>query len=438
MTDKKGRGKGLPTSLLRGNLKLNFACFLGETMFFCKIFGISLLSALLVLWGVPSILCGASATPSPSALYLSWEGDPTSSMVIHWLSKQRDRDSEVLFRRLGVSSWQAVHGERLSLPGTPYGVHRVGLTGLQPGTDYEFQIGQKEGVYRFRTMPKQLNREIRWVIGGDAYLSSGLFQRMNRWIRIADPDFVVVGGDLAYAYRRRWSVKEGGITRWKDFFCLWKQQIVGSDGRLIPIVPVLGNHDVKKKATPSQQLVCRLFAGLDWNAPYRVLDFGNYLSLWLLDSGHISPIGGSQTTWLAQTLAEREETPHKIAAYHIGAYPSVYSYLGAVPQQIRKAWSPLFEQHGVKLAFEHHNHAYKRTFPIREGEKVKDGVIYLGDGSWGAPARNLKNNGAWYLEKAESANAVCLVQLNRSGLRVQAVNIDGTPIDTFTIWQKGQ
>ena len=32
-------------------------------------------------------------------------------------------------------------------------VFRTELTGLTPGTDYQFRIGKQSTVYRFRTMP---------------------------------------------------------------------------------------------------------------------------------------------------------------------------------------------------------------------------------------------------------------------------------------------
>ena len=38
---------------------------------------------------------------------------------------------------------------------------------------------------------------------------------------------------------------------------------------------------------------------------------------------------------------------------------------GQPARNIKDHWITLFEQHGVRLAFENHDHAYKRTYPIR-------------------------------------------------------------------------
>ena len=209
--------------------------------------------------------------------------------------------------------------------------------------------------------------------------------------------------------------------------------MVTSDGRLIPILPVLGNHDVKAiTLTPMQHhfLFYDMFAMPEKGIPYRVFDVGSYLSLFLLDSGHSYNVGGSQTKWLKDTLSQRENVPYKMAAYHIAGFPSVYPYRGANAKQIRKNWSPLFERYHMNVAFEHHNHAYKRTFPIK-GDKIDpDGVIYMGDGSWGVTPRKPKN--LWYLANAAQANAVCLITLSQELSLIEALNIQGEVIDSVT------
>jgi hypothetical protein len=50
---------------------------------------------------------------------------------------------------------------------------------------------------------------------------------------------------------------------------------------------------------------------------------------------------------------------------------------------VREYWAPLFERYGVQIAFENHDHVYKRTVPLRSGAPHADGVVYIGDGSWG-------------------------------------------------------
>ncbi len=375
---------------------------------------------------------------SPSVLYLTWTQDPTTTMTVQWHTGLDEESSEVLFRRVGDEDWKNKEGGFVRLTTTKFLVHTVELVDLSPNTDYEFSIQGKKKSYRFRTMPKDLERPIRFVIGGDAYYYLYLYRRMCAQIAAEDPDFVVVGGDMAYANGSRavFKLKNWDINRWRTFLREWKLQMVAKDGRLIPILPVVGNHDVKGSLVDplkNDLLFYNLFVFPEKGVPYRTLDFGDYLSLILLDTGHSYPIDGEQTSWLKNAIAERENFLYKLAAYHVGAYPAAYPYAGKVPRQIREFWCPIFERYHLNAAFEHHNHAYKRTFPMKEEKVDPNGVIYMGDGSWGVSPRKVKNRKLGYLATADQINAVCLITLDEHMGAIEALANDGEVFDTVVI-----
>ena len=62
---------------------------------------------------------------------------------------------------------------------------------------------------------------------------------------------------------------------------------------------------------------------------YTALDFGKYLSLFLLDSDHTHTIAGEQTEWLGKQLSQRRKVPHVIPVYHTPAYPGFREDTGA-------------------------------------------------------------------------------------------------------------
>ncbi len=166
-----------------------------------------------------------------------------------------------------------------------------------------------------------------------------------------------------------------------------------------------------------------------------VIDFGSYMSIFLLDSSHTHPVGGTQTAWLAQALRERKEIPNKFAIYHVPAYPSVHSLSEEVGTEIRKCWVPLFEKYNLTAAFENHEHTYKRTYPLINGKIVEKGVIYIGDGSWAVekPRRLRRRNNKWYLIKAETTRNFLHVTVTPEGRTVKAINPDtGDMIDTVS------
>jgi hypothetical protein len=179
--------------------------------------------------------------------------------------------------------------------------------------------------------------------------------------------------------------------------------MVTSDGRHIPIIVCLGNHDVNRSdqsviddtTLPRDDDARRAMAPYfltAWPFPgvrgYGVLDIGNYLSIVLLDTNHLNAVDGSQLDWLRETLSSRKEVPHLLPVYHVPAYPGVRDMRGEVSTLIRETWAPLFERAGIRLAFEHHEHAFKVTHPMRGGKKSDDGIIYLGGGGMGIELRD--------------------------------------------------
>ena len=124
-------------------------------------------------------------------------------------------------------------------------------------------------------------------------------------------------------------------------------------------------------------------------------DFGDYLSLVLLDTGHTSPLEGEQTSWLEKALKARTDHPNVFAVNHVPAYPSFRNMAPSPSEQAgvpakagtghgnREHWCPLFDKYRVPVVLEHHDHTFKRTKPLIDGMANDNGVLYLGDGSWG-------------------------------------------------------
>ena len=202
--------------------------------------------------------------------------------------------------------------------------------------------------------------------------------------------FTVVGGDLGYDNGRSVDISLAFIRN-------YSRHMIGRNGRMIPMLACLGNHEVDggyNKPRENAPFFFALFDGLFSETSYATLDFGEYLSLVLLDTGHITPIAGQQTDWLAHTLADRTDHPNVFVVNHVPAYPSARNMDGTpaldgkgaqlgTGEENRKHWVPLFEKHRVPVVLEHHDHTLKRTKPLLNGLDNKNGVLYLGDGSWG-------------------------------------------------------
>jgi hypothetical protein len=355
---------------------------------------------------------------SSEGLYLTFPEDAATSMAVHWIDKKKDSKKEtLLYRKKGSdSSWKTVEPSRSSLD--DYLLYRAVLLALEDDTDYEFCF-DKEEIFLFRTLPKDLSRPVRVAIGGDVYEDTDPYIKMNKVVASYSPDFAIVGGDIAYANQGK------AMPRWITFFKEWQKTMRTKEGRMIPLVATVGNHDIVKKASYFTEFFPYLEKG-----SYGKIDVAKRASFFLLDTGHIEPIDGEQAAWLSHALPKACE--YRFAVYHIAAYPSFYSMNREVPKKIRAQWCPSFEKNSVVASFENHNHAFKKTYPIKDGKINPEGVIYLGDGCWSVkPRKPLKK--AWYLEEKEGTNNFFLLTLQpnqeKVEIEIQAIDINGRVID---------
>jgi acid phosphatase type 7 len=365
-------------------------------------------------------------------------------MLVNWVDRDAVAPARVWYRPAQGGEWLKAEGGAASSLGGEVWIRRAELTGLAPDTVYEFAPGDAAPpagarADRFRTAPDKLERPVRFISGGDTMHRRDWFEAMNRAAGAQDPDFALIAGDLAYA-------DDKSLGRWLDWFAAVYQTLRAPDGRLVPMVIGIGNHEVKGHydgRVPEDAVFFHAFFALPQDRTFYALDFGSYLSLLLLDTDHTRPIAGAQTEWLASALAARADRRFVFPAYHYPAYGTTKRpKYGVLPsehprsQAIRREWSPLFEKNAVTAVFENDHHAYKRTYPIREGRRDDQaGVVYLGDGAWGVDVRPVVTpDEAWYLARSESRRHVFVVTLSPTGEAVvQAIDSAGEVFDRCTL-----
>ncbi len=353
-------------------------------------------------------------------------------MVLHWHSKGKAAPY-LYFQKEGEGKWFQYQARSTILEGSKVFINSLELTSLEPNTRYAIQFEKRGHRYYFRTLPHDFSRPLRFAVGGDLFLDFRSFKRMNRQVISTDPDFIVLGGDLAYAQKPKAMLvtKKMVLANWESFFRNLKTATITTENRIIPILPIVGNHDISKIEKKEKNESPFFYQFFPHTLSYRLLKVSSEICLFLLDTGHIEAVEGPQKKWLEETLKQEADSKYKIPLYHVAAYPSCYSFENARAQFIRDQWVPLFEQYKVKFAFEHHNHAFKRTVPLKENKQDSEGVVYLGDGSWGVPPRDVKPH--WYLEKAAKLNCFWLVILDRDLCRLQAFDLQGNLIDDLVI-----
>lgn len=336
---------------------------------------------------LPSMRLFDDAVFQPNTMLLTWRRDPTTTMVVQWIGVRGETDDTNIYYTPAsaalVPGWKKQATASKPYPFSDFRVFRAELTELKPGTDYVFQVGKQSPTYRFRTMPAKATDTISFISGGDCGVNSHAIAN-NIQAAKQDPMFTVIGGDLAYENGR-------SVDTHLAFVRNYAKHMLDSKGRIIPLVATLGNHEVDggySKSREKAPFFFALFDALFSETSYATLDFGDYLSLVLLDTGHISKVAGAQTEWLEKTLKERADHPHVIPVNHVPCYPSNRNMEepdgkpGTGADQ-RKYWTPLFDKYRTPLVLEHHDHTFKRTAPLIDGMRNDHGVLYLGDGSWG-------------------------------------------------------
>lgn len=394
-----------------------------------------------ICFGIRITVDDARRPQPPPGLLLTWQRDPTTTMTIDWHRRAHELSQPpvVEARPKGTERWTAFKATRLDFPNSDRKIDRVELTNLRPATEYEFRGGAGSPIYYFRTAPATLEKPLTFAIGGDTRHRQDWLEEMNRVAMKYNPEFVVWGGDLAYA-----DGKLENVERWYEWFDANMKTLIAPDGRVLPILAAIGNHEVlggahqdRMKDHAARQKFAPFFYALlafPGDPGYGVIDFGDYLSFVFGDSGHSNPITGKQTDWLKQTLAKRRSVPHLIPVYHVPGFPSHREYEKDNSREIREHWVPLFEANGVQVAFENDDHAFKRTVPIRRGKKDPSGIVYFGDGSWGVGPRPVHDpDHTWYLEKAKSVRHGMIVTLTPSGKRILALDNNGETLDELEI-----
>ncbi|MBI3850508.1 MAG: fibronectin type III domain-containing protein [Verrucomicrobia bacterium] len=395
------------------------------------------LICLALLWSA----CSVQA--APRHVYLTWQNDTSTTITVNYQTMEEADVSEVhcdTRSRNGKIEAYKFHatGTRHKIEGLQDGrtIHWVELTQLKPGTTYYFVAGDAKNGFtaerKFQTIPDG-TQKLRFVDGGDMGTGPAL-QPLLRQAALQEPNFAVVGGDIAYAGDLLASF--GLWDRWLDG---WEQCMVTPKGFTIPMVLAIGNHEVRGgygHSPTNAVFYFRYFAQVH-DRSYYSRKFGKNFVIYLLDSGHITPQGGAQAAWLDAQLEADRDIPYRFAVYHVPLYPAYRPFEIGGSAVCRSNWLPIFDKHHLTTGFEHHDHVFKRTKLLRNNRVDEHGTLYLGDGCWGQGARKVSNVLRPYEAKAASIQHFWLVDVSRSRVEYRAINKEGKVFDVYPPDAKG-
>ena len=272
-----------------------------------------------------------------------------------------------------------------------------------------------------------------FAAGGDSDVTEEA-EEIFRTAAGQNPLFIHVGGDLAYS-------DGGDVAQEMAFWNMYHRAAQTPEGRLIPFVAGIGNHEVQggywKPGKTFEQMRERapffyaLFGGLYRAEEPVALDFGDYLSLLMLDSQHVIPME-KQNGWLARNLEARNQVPWVFASWHVAAYPSARGW-NSQPMSgyAREHWIPLIEKSRAAGVFNHHDHDLQRV--ETEGKHGRK-IMVFGNGGIGADLRPARCEESARLAKARAMeHHIYIVRLMDDEAVVTAVGRQGQELDRAEI-----
>ncbi|MBZ5857722.1 purple acid phosphatase family protein [Flavihumibacter profundi] len=325
--------------------------------------------------GTESHLVGAfrktdhPSSKDPDQVMLTWSGDPSTSVDIQWRTNTTIPDGKINYRK---KSDGVVHSadagkfrleDRLLMNDRFINRFTAKITGLEPGTVYEYQVLPDttwKPDYTFTTAAADNDFSFTWF--GDTHYSP-VFGKMFNRADSSHPDaaFYTISGDL---------VSDGLYSDQWDKLISFAPQVIAKK----PLMCVPGNHDNRYGLGAATY---RAMFSYPENAPAGVpkeqtysFTYKNTLFL-MLDC--TSPIE-AQTSWIEEQLKNSKAT-WKIAMFHFPPYNFEEPY-----PNIQKAWIPVFDKYHVDMVLSGHTHNYMRSKPMSGGlvtDSYKKGTVYL-------------------------------------------------------------
>lgn len=410
--------------------------------------------------------------PKPCHVYLN-VADNTSSSIFVVFHTTRPMGQPTVFYDVESGAKKSFNAPAALVPmdlEVPRYVYVTYLSHLVPKTTYYVIVGDGSNnnsyssEFKFQTTDATLNPDFTFVSGGDVG-ATALSPKMLKLAAQRNPAFISFGGDLAYA-----NGMKSCYRRWDDWLHQWTTNAITPTGHMIPLLTAIGNHEAGgfKMSRAHASFYPRYFFHQPFNtAPDSRASSMNLSSIATSNSlttvsdlaattpppnmyhAHAIP-GGTffsldsyvltsaeeQRTWLEAQLKAASSSTWRMALYHLPMYPSARSYEDPMVVGLRDHWGPLFGAYNVQISFENHDHTYKRSYPLLNGQRVASGkgTVFIGDGSMGVTPRPPANiHKRDYLVHASQDSFFLVVTLSRTNASILAINERDVAIDNHLI-----
>ncbi len=384
---------------------------------------------------------------NPSMIHLSFGSDAYSKIIVTWITEGDDNPNQL---RLGLTpDYEIGTFTGYQVPNAFSGhIHWVELEGLAPGTTYHYSVSPDTGGQWSddRTFKTPSVDEIVFLVAGDSRQALPYpFGNLNDFSLVVqammnyeNAQFLLFTGDMVF----------DGITEpyWFDWFNVAEPLI-----SKIPLLPCVGNHETSGDDEANHYQRMFVLPDEAGTERYYAVDYG-ILKIISLDTEMTSD--QAQIQFLTnQLISANENNQWIVVNFHKPPYTSGWGFGFHGPSgSVQNYWVPLFDQYGVDLVFNGHNHFYQRTFPLYGGDDPSnpeivddnlyeyydpEGTIYVVSGAAGAPmiGYNPDNATGYFASYLGYTLEFCLIDITEYQLHYQAFNVNGDLIDEFYIYK---
>lgn len=278
-----------------------------------------------------------------------------------------------------------MHGYVEMIPVTEYTYHAV-AEGLEPDTQYFYQLGSKEGVMsavgKFHTASEESDslKFIHFADTQNAFWNENVYNEptfsadaFKRALEVAgdDLDFVIHGGDV---------VERGEIEdEWLDLCSQMEESMLQ-----VPLLIAPGNHEDMRANRDGQDIPYLFNYHINQPVTNDAINSGSYFSFdynnihFVLlntednrqssDNFEGGCMGFQQLDWLEADLAAAVEKDYNwiIAAHHKPLFSKTYWSFDPDITKIRFEWHEIYDKYGVDLALQAHSHCLSRSLPLAQ------------------------------------------------------------------------
>lgn len=354
---------------------------------------------------------------TPFSINMTVNGDPSTRMGFAWFTNTGVSDGQVqIVAKAGATDADFANPD-FTFPATSsevkglnysidknklagiepnqkvdYMSHKAVAAGLAPATTYSYRVGKDgewSGIGSFTTAPSKKDESYSFIYITDTQAQNDeMFDVSQKTVhtaiaKVPEAAFVLCNGDLVET-----SGESNSEWEYEQWFSTMQDVWMN-----YPLVVTMGNHDKSpnnnfayhfNNATDFND---RFTPGTDMNGTVFSFVRGDVLFLVIsYEDWNKEGYFNSLAAWMRQEVAAHKDVKWRVASFHKNMFTGSRSHQDdADGKAVRQAMLPVFNELGINIALQGHDHIYEVIGPVNNMDKTLaegsvENVETIGDG----------------------------------------------------------